>query len=424
MKNILILIPLMILLAACNCDEDHPLVGGDELELPDVFVVTNVSYTTVLWDNEPFEGIQVLFNRNVNPDLVIDSLSFSLEGENIYYYRYFIVDENWIFIPCGDFFCLSGEGCNPLIRLSGAAGAGIRSLDGELLDGDRDGMPGGDFVQEISVTGCPAPHFGLSIFPDTDSIPVSANLNNPLVFEVDFDVEADSNTILLDTGNDNIRIIHQATNEPIPFEYEPAGFSGVRQMDLIVYRPDSYCNAGQACVFRVIIEESVHSTLGVQLDGDGDGSPGGDFIRDYTIVPSGGPLLQVKSPGEDTIWLDWQPFDDTVRLDFSFSLPVGPNNLIFSRDVRFYCSDGEEINHSEFQFNWQQGSEENCRLEFPYWVPNEFCSGIDTLNGQFVTILKVVISEQVQSTGGVQLDGDYDSAPGGNAVKYFILPEQ
>ncbi|MCO6475099.1 MAG: hypothetical protein J5I94_00690 [Phaeodactylibacter sp.] len=421
MKNILILIPLMILMAACNCDESHPLVGGDELEIPDVFVVTNISYTTIISDNVEFEGIQVLFNQDVNPELVIDSLNFFVEGADVIYSGNFWVWENRIFLPCGDFYCQSTEDCQPVIRLSGEPDTGIRSLEGDkLLDGDRDGRPGGDFVQEVSVTGCTFPGFRVFVFPEEDTIFVPDDPEIPLIFEVDFSSPADPNTVRFDTDTDNIRIFRQNDDAGIPFnmQWADGGFSG---LDLIVYGPGSICEGLQPCVFRVFIEGSIYNLDGVQLDGDGNGEPGGNFIKDYIIVPEGGPLLQVKSPGEDTIWLDWGP--DTATVAISFSLPVGPNNLILGRDFSFFCSNGASIDRSHFQFIWEEGSEENGRLEFPYWVPGEYCGGgVDTLNGQFVNIMKVVISDQVQSTGGVQLDGDYNGVAGGDAVKYFILP--
>ncbi|MCB0561721.1 MAG: hypothetical protein H6573_24515 [Lewinellaceae bacterium] len=421
MRNILILIPITLLLAACNCDEDHPLVNTEELVVPDVFVVTDVRYTSVLLGDSPREGIQVLFNRNVNPEFVIDSVTFFLEGEDIFFSGSLDVDSNWIFVPCGYFYCLSAEDCKPVIRLASSPDASIRSTDDELLDGDRDGQPGGDFIQEVSVADCQFPYFGLSIFPGEDTLFISSSTSNTLSFEVDFTVEADPLTLQWNTGDDNIKIINLNNNEPVPFTLEWGGNNGIQSMDLIIYYPTEYCPSGQACNFRVIIEESFRSLLGIQLDGDGDGNPGGNFIKDYTIITDTGPLLQLKLPGNDTTYLSWPTDTNIVMLDFSFSLPVGPNNLIAGEDLRVYCQDNSLISSGLYDFFWVMNSDTDARLEMISEEPLNICGTIDDPNGLPVVVFKVVILDRVQSTNGIQLDGDYDGFPGGQAVKYFIL---
>ena len=422
MKNILSLIPIILLLAACTCDETHPLVNTEELVVPDVFVVTDVQYTTVLLRDEQVEGIQILFNRNVDREFVNNNETFFLEGNDVYYSGSFVVDSNWIFLSCGDFYCLGAADCKPMIRLAGSPNLGILSQDGELLDGDRDGKPGGDFMQEVSVADCLFPSFNASIFPDQDTLIASDNPDRTLVLEVDFSLPADPGSVRFDTNNDNIKIIRLNDSATVPFNPQWVD-SDFLSLYLTISGPGNYCDCGQPCVFRVIIEESVLSLDGIQLDGDGDGIPGGDFIKDYNIIKDSGPLLLLELPDADTTILNYPTDTNILTLNLEFSLPVGPNNFTAADHVQIECFNGNVFDSMFYQLFWEPGSEKKARLELlANWLINsDYCSTSDDPNGIPITFFKVIISEEVRSTGDVQLDGDYDCRPGGNAVKWYIV---
>lgn len=420
MKNILILIPLMLLIAACNCDEEHPLVGGNEILAPDVFAVTGIRYTTFLLDNEEFEGIQVTFNREANPESFVKGETFFLEGEDVFFPGYFAVTGKRLFIPCGDFYCLSSGDCRPAIRF-----AGVRSLDDELLDGDRDGKAGGDFIEEVTAGGCPLPAFALSVFPDEDSLFISRS-QEFIAFEVGFTLEADPGTVHINTHDANIRITEVSSGNTIPFGMQWVGDVNFG-MGLTISNPSRYCNDGQACIFRLAIEESVRSKAGIQLDGDGDGRPGGDFARDYAIileVVPPAPVLQLKLPGEDTTFFPDPVGLDSLLLEFEFSLPVGPDHLFPYDDVKVHCLNREEVNSSFYRFFWEPGSYHRAFIQFLPGFPQEICSTIENPDGGRMVVFKVTIRDRVQSTDGARLDGDYDGMPGGDAVKWFVYPVQ
>lgn len=419
MKNILILIPLALLIAACNCDEEHPLVGGNEILAPDVFAVTGIRYTTFLLDNEEFEGIQATFNREANPESFVKGETFFLEGEDVFFPGYFVVTGNRLFIPCGDFYCLSSGDCTPAIRF-----AGVRSMDDELLDGDRDGKAGGDFIEEVTAGGCPLPAFALSVFPDEDSLFISRS-QEFIAFEVGFTLEADPGTVHINTHDANIRITEVSSGNTIPLGMQWVGDVNFG-MGLAISNPSRYCNDGQACIFRLAIEESVRSKAGIQLDGDGDGSPGGDFARDYVIVVETfppAPVLQLKLPGEDTTYLPY-PGADSLLLEFEFSRPVGPGNLFPPDDVTVTCVNGEVVDPTNYQFFWEPGSEHRAFIQFQPWFPQEICGIVDDPNGMPAIVFNVTFSDRIQSADGAPLDGDYDDVPGGDAVKWFTYPYQ
>lgn len=274
MKNIILLLPILLFLTACECDETHPLANIEEIAVPDVFVVTGLGYTTAILDNEPKEGIIITFNRPVNEQSVIAGETFFLEGEDVFYQSDFYVDSNRIIIFCGWFYCKTVEGCSPTIRLNG-----IFSTTDEVLDGDRDGKPGGTFAEDVIAGGCPLPAFQVSsIFPGEGTL--AGDIANSLNIFISFTLPVDTTSAII---GENIRLIRKPDGAAVPFDEASWDSFGPYYLSVKILGPLRHCTFDPDCEFELIIEDSVRSQAGTALDGDYDDKEGGDYKIVYSI---------------------------------------------------------------------------------------------------------------------------------------------
>ena len=302
MKNILILIPILLLLAGCSCDEEHPLLGGDELIIPDITI------------------------------------------------------------------------------------------------------------------------FGLRVMPEEDSLILTDNANEPLVFEIDFDLEVDPESLRIGDDNANIKILAEESGSYLPIEIDWVG-DATFSLDLLAYYPLEFCSGGGPCTFRLIIGESILDYSGTKLDGDGDGRPGGHFVKDYTILVEYSPVppLQIKLPGADTTFMGWPSDTNTVTLELEFSQPVDQEYFSVADMVHFLCPNGEPIGYILANSYWQPGTDNQLRVEVRPELAHEYCGLFTDINGNPAIMFQVVITDYVRSTEGAYLDGDYDGLEGGNCTKWYVI---
>ncbi|HMQ46433.1 MAG TPA: hypothetical protein PKA00_02200 [Saprospiraceae bacterium] len=277
MKKYLFISLLSLGLYACNCDETAPIV--EEADLPeDVFVVTEVDERTgVIMDGNQiiftFQYILIRFNKTVNPECVIPGENLILNGENFSNNSEFVVAGDSITISCGNYSCNNLSSCSVSVELKGDGQSAICSMDGDALDGDRDGKAGGFYAQEIGVSLC-----SNSTFKVVEVVPEmyqdSANLFKPVIT---FNEPVDLSTVVMDQT-----ILLSQNGMILPL----ADFKANEDNTIITIEaiPLEFCDFMPDCVFQLIVRESVRSQLGKFLDGDCNGEEFGDFIKVYTII--------------------------------------------------------------------------------------------------------------------------------------------
>ncbi len=281
MKNIFFLIAISLFLASCTCDETNPIVSGEEITVPDNFMVTDVGYfPTRNAENQLINTLVISFNREIERELIAPGENFFLEGDSLFFRGNVTVLPTAILVYCGNFECLQ-DPCQGIIRMLGTGPGAIRSTNGEVLDGDRDGQPGGDFEESISLSDCLIGPFQVSFtIPVEDRLQVSA-IGNVLNLRIFFTLEADISSVL---PGDNLQVASVQSDGSLvdlPFTLDWFDFPNI--VDLSVADPLRACEFNPDCELRLIIKDSVRSAAGTLLDGDGDGEEGGTFTKVYII---------------------------------------------------------------------------------------------------------------------------------------------
>ncbi len=145
---------LLSLAAGCNCEEPDFLVTPESVQR--VFQVAEVEH----FENADQDVFIIQFNDAVDASSVIFQQTLFIEGGNdvpALFNGTYTFSWDRIFIQNCDLGCQQDE-CTLNLLLSGLASGnagGVRSANGSLLDGDRDGVPGGDFRVDLLATSCP-----------------------------------------------------------------------------------------------------------------------------------------------------------------------------------------------------------------------------------------------------------------------------
>lgn len=277
MKKYLLISALAFGLYACDCDETAPIVEEDDLQ-EDVFVVTEVGERTGVFTDQNqnvffFQYILIRFNKNVNPQCVASGQNLLLKGENFFNNSEFAVAGDSITISCGNFACNDLSGCTVSVELLGDGDIPICSMDGDALDGDRDGKAGGFYAQEIGVSLCSNTTFKVievtpEVYEDSAGLfKAVLTFNEP----VDLSTLVLNQTILLSQNGMILPLSNIKANE------------GNTVITLEAF-PLEFCDFVPDCVFQLIVREGVRSQLGKFLDGDCNGEAFGDFVKVYSII--------------------------------------------------------------------------------------------------------------------------------------------
>ena len=145
MKHTVAFLPSLILLviarlfSACECEELSPVTPEGT---PDPFLVTLASGSL---DTDIFMSVN--FNKNIDTTSVVAGISVLVEGlSSIDLFK----QANRIVISGPGTNCANGT-CRVRITIKGIGPNAVKSSSGQVLDGDADGTPGGDYVVELIV---------------------------------------------------------------------------------------------------------------------------------------------------------------------------------------------------------------------------------------------------------------------------------
>jgi hypothetical protein len=239
MKTCLLTIALAALAAAglpsCTCEEEYALEPTEPLRPP--FRVVEVRS---LYGENVMSDLRIRFNRP------IDDSSFepgvTIRFDNVEYTGSYDFLDNGTTLglqQCA--FLCPDQLCEFDIVIEGGGSIPLRSIAGELLDGDDDGSAGGRFRYPFATFNCQFPRPPTVVFPDTTPyVQPHSGTGEPLYLQVFFSDMMDYTTIV---PEQTIRLACKRNGEPIEFFYDNG--SG---LELYINTPMTYAQLHQKCL--------------------------------------------------------------------------------------------------------------------------------------------------------------------------------
>ena len=374
---------------SCECVDDEELIIE---EAPNPFILEDM-YA----DGE----IVLIFNKNVDPSSVVTGESILINGDAIEVLGDAEVDDNEIFIDFCSIACPNSE-CEIEITLKGEANNGIKSVGGQVLDGDIDGSDGGDQVENISFPSCnvpqviTAPQSGSSRFvysvSGLDGYSTFIEFNQPMDPET-----IDENSLILKTETGISTYYFTDWNE------DYTGFT------LEAY-PECYDTPTPCeCNLTITLKgDLIYSADGLRLDGDYDYKEGGDFSTYETFIG-----LAHAFKGFFGI-SPYKRYGVTGNLDLkvAFTLPIDANSVIPKENLILYNFESE----IPFTVSWED--EQNLILHIQY---GDYSSKEGDVE---FTIYGLGDGDDpiIDSCGENAIDGNEDVSPGGEFEIEYSIP--
>lgn len=298
------------------------------------------------------------------------------------------------------------------LTILGSTGMPVQSAAGVALDGDKDGMPGGDFMTQFLVS------------PPTASLPTVINFSLGMFGPpniIDFSEPMDTSSF-----QPGVSISVQSScspdNNPVLDNFITLSWSNNNQTLTISH--DYICPVPPDGPDKITLIggcDGIKSACGVPLDGDGDGQPGGtqliegpsncfDLLQPVSLdgyynadCSAGYPLLERNTANNGF----------NFRIEFGtdgvdpFTAFLGPGGIEF-----FLVQDMNTVAVSG-QLNWINP----FVLEFQSDVIENFCMGM----GDCCVMVK--LSENILGMNcQLPLDGNFDFVPGGDFEGSFLMP--
>jgi len=162
--------------------------------------------------------------------------------------------------------------------------ATAESTDGEFLDGNGDGLPGGTYEYEFATTG--APPYVVSIDPHNGETNVDRNADIIIEFSNDMD---------MDSVRDNLYI-----NDVLSTTVGTFSTVDSKTAKLEVFDPPGYSYSTE---YQVKILETAQDSGGLYLDGNHDGVAGTNFLSYFTVQNPEKPRVVLTDPydGEEGV---------------------------------------------------------------------------------------------------------------------------
>jgi hypothetical protein len=284
MKNLFFL--LLLAIFGCTCHESEFPLQQEDFVTPLRVVEHNVPSA-----NYPFFFFQ--FNKALDPKNLKAGISFYAEGNWMNYTgEYQLIRENTLLIPACAFWekTPTNKGTSFRMVLNGdkASPYALRGKDGSLLDGENNNVPGGNFYREIvnfqhNDKFCGVAQAVPKVIEDSLLlVPISKTQANLYVY-IRFNIPMDTSSVVygksiwVNMSDKSGRVVQTL---PIKNHFWSSPDNSYRYSRyLLIY----LLNADEAKMnFSVYIKGTgrsvVKSVYGVTLDGDGNGSSGGDYV--------------------------------------------------------------------------------------------------------------------------------------------------
>lgn len=265
----------LLTIASCDCEDAPFLTEG--IPFPNLFIVTEV---------EEGDGIIFIrFNQDLDTNSVALGRSIFIEGNSVFSGPLNVFRNQISLDPC-DIGCLSQSGCKITIRISGDTTdnrLALHSTSGRRLDGNKDGNSGGDFVQVFDINYFCDPGPPIVTIPAANLTPQIPNngysvISGKLTFILTFSQKMDASSV--NSGTSFKVALFNTSSTPIPgaLKWNNLGNQVTFTSDL---NYNQYCSGypNNPCIFFVTLSgdaSGVKNAFGIALDGDKNGSPGGN----------------------------------------------------------------------------------------------------------------------------------------------------
>lgn len=395
LMNKLALLPLLALgLTACLCDDTELAIG----DIPNLFLAEAYTDGSLLI---------IRFSHPVDTASLQAEAGLLIEGDSITYTGNFsFPNDSTVIIALCALQCLQEQCAASLILKSQEGKPSVRSQTGQLLDGDRDGISGGDYIKAFLVPACqmpPPPRDPTIVLSPAanqmNSMAYSITPDKRLYLSVEFNAPIDTSTVV---DGATFMLFITELDQPLPGMI--AWVSDTSFAFTSGPLPE-YCAAPDDYHIQLTIKGSsdmlpptVLDTAGVALDGDKDGIPGGDFTTRFLIESA-----MQSVPFISNLILGM--YDPPHIIEFSEPMDTASAIPGISISVQSSCAfGGNLILDNYISLSW---SNENRTLTIfhDYQCPTP-PDGPDkiTLTGG---------CDALKSACGVPLDGDGDGQPGG-----------
>lgn len=399
MKYYIFSLLIIMLYMSCTCEETEiPIL---ERDIPRPFWVDSIKYE----ENQ----LLIQFNKPVKPGSVNLGESLLVDVENSTYTGVPVVDDKSIILSICDFSC-AAPSCLVKITLKGDS-QGIRSSNpaNQLLDGDRDGTDGGDFIIEQYMEHCEPITPPYVVSPENGEI-----LNfytcpfddNEFTVTIIFSEPMDTNSIIIDS---TLSLTYDMSDGDIVLEN--MAWIDDTQLNL-TFNSDVCFTCGVTINFFGEADSfgAVSAQSGLVLDGDESGEPGGTY-ETKTLHQT---VSNVVSPeGNQTASNEYYTYTNQfqeviLKVDIQFSMPMDTTTSNSTSIKLTHLGTGSEV---PLFFDWDINhslliiTSQSDILSFPGCLSTCYFN-LEINRGD-------TIQTPLADQSGVQLDGDEDCMPGG-----------
>ncbi|MFC1850763.1 Ig-like domain-containing protein, partial [candidate division CSSED10-310 bacterium] len=368
-------------------EEDYSSTFSTEIERtpPTIVSIQPEFYEQV----SQFDAIVIEFSEPVRYD-TFDDHSFKLfKGYSDGYYmaetisgdKYFHRGNKiFAFIPDDSDYA---ERCRYYMLLRGTLPTGfpgIQDRAGNGLDGDNDGIPGGDYWHTYYTWGPDHAPYVISISPENGATEVTIDSVITVIFSEPLSSGTISNrTFLLHIGTYQVPGVVSKSEGYIEATFTP-------------YEPLQYDTD-----YTVILTAEIEDVEGNPLDGNWDGIGGDNF---YSYFSTGSDPDDFPPQVETN-----DPFDTIGTTNVPISTVI---TVTFNKEVTNVTEDTFMLKKGNVEFPtvFQLLSTTSARL-----YPISYLS--------YETEYKVICTDEIEDLGGRTLDGDYDGVSGTDYVLEF-----
>lgn len=284
MKNLFFL--LLLAIFGCTCHESEFPLKQEDFVSPLRVIESGIP-------SSEFYAFFFQFNKPLDPKSLKSGISFYVDGNKINYTGEYTLDKsNQLIIPACAFWEKNPtkNGTNFSVVLNGDKSSpyALRGQDGSLLDGDNNKVPGGNFV--IGMEGfqhfdklCGNAQAAPKASVDTLQVyRIAKDGAAYLYVSVSFNMRMDTSTVVYGKSI-WVNMSNKAGQVLQTLPLQGRAWKSNGSMNYRRYAMAFILNSDQAAMnFTVNIKGTgrsvVKSVYGVTLDGDGNGSAGGDYV--------------------------------------------------------------------------------------------------------------------------------------------------
>jgi hypothetical protein len=274
----------------------------------------------------------------------------------------------------------------------------IKSSTGEQLDPNKDGSPGEDYSMTFTVTEGYNPTLTVAscTLPDWPNVTIDQSDKNQIMIEFSekIDVNSLTNAIYVSPAID--ALVYYLSDSEADYNAQIAKRLVIHGKTGSAYR--IFFTPGQK--YKLTIKGTVKTKDGIYLDGNDNGSPGDDFVKEFTVPENYNAFPTVSLHGPTSSMKRFEAYFDDVMDVSTVSVSILPRikyKLSFSTDTGSFSAQ-----HLMY-ISGENGKDDPLVVD-----PG--------------TVLSVTISGTFKSIHNQFLDGNKDGIGGDDFYEQYTIP--